>query len=60
MHIINMVQQLMQRLPEKKSDETEDPKIPNKDRHIWGKYPQKVTGETSCQSVCHRPCYKRC
>lgn len=42
MHIINMVQQLMQRLPEKKSDETEDPKIPNKDRQIWGKYPQKL------------------
>lgn len=42
MHIINMVQQLMQRLPEKKSDEIEEPKVPSKDREMWGQYVQTL------------------
>lgn len=42
MHIIDLLQQLMERLPEKKSGEIEDPKIPNKDRVMWGQYVQTL------------------
>ncbi len=38
MHMIDLLQTLMERLPEKKSDEIEDPKIPSKDREMWGQY----------------------
>lgn len=38
MHIIDMLQQLMERIPEKKSDEIEEPKVPSKDREMWGQY----------------------
>lgn len=38
MHMIDLLQQLMERLPEKKSDKIEEPKIPSKDREMWGQY----------------------
>lgn len=42
MHIIDMLQQLMERLPEKRSDKIEDPKIPRADREMWGQYVQTL------------------
>ena len=38
MHIIDLLQQVMERLSEKKSDEIEKPNIPSKDREMWGRY----------------------
>ena len=42
MHIINMLQQIMERLPTQQSNEIDDPKIPTKDRQMWGEYVQTL------------------
>ena len=42
MHIIEMLEEVLNRLPEKKSDEIEDPTVPTKDRPMWGKYVQTL------------------
>ena len=42
MHIIDLLQQVMERLPDKKSDEIDDPKVPTKDREMWGAYVQTL------------------
>ena len=42
MHMIDLLQTLMERLPEKKSDEIADPKIPSKDQKMWGEYVQTL------------------
>ena len=42
MHMIDLLQTLMERLPEKKLDKIEDPKIPHADREMWGQYVQTL------------------
>ena len=42
MHMIDLLQKLMERLPEKKSNEIVNPNIPHQDRDMWGKYLQTL------------------
>ena len=42
MHIIDLLRQVMERLPEKKSDEIENLNIPSEDKEMWGKYLQTL------------------
>ena len=42
MHIIDMLEEVLNRLPEKQFEEIEDPKVPTKDRPMWGKYVQTL------------------
>ena len=38
MHIIELLEQTLERLPQTRSEAIDDPKVPKQDREMWGKY----------------------
>lgn len=43
MHIIDMLEKVLNRLPEQRSEAIDNPKVPARDREIWGEYVQFCT-----------------